>query len=66
MPQPHNFQIGDNITVLDYHTSVAPSAWPTAYYITAIEDDYYIVRKRSFTDSRTSRIGRYYPHITKG
>lgn len=66
MPQPHNFQIGDNITVLDYHTVNAPSPWPTAYYITDIQDDYYIVRRRSFTDSRTSRIGRYYPHITKG
>ncbi len=66
MAQPHNFQIGDNITVLDYHTSIAPSAWPTAYYITGIDGDYYTMRKRSFTDSREYRIGRYYPHITKG
>jgi hypothetical protein len=66
MPQPHNFQIGDNVTVLDYHTSVAPFAWPTACYIQDIQDDYYVMRKRSFTDTKTFLVGRYYPHIIKG
>lgn len=65
MPQPHNFQIGDNVTVYDHHTSVAPFAWPTAYYIFDIENDVYLMRKRSFTDTRIVRVGRYYPHITK-
>jgi hypothetical protein len=66
MPQPHNFAIGENITVLDYHTSIAPSAWPTTYYITGEEGDYFLARRRSFTDSRIHRIPKYYPHIVRG
>ncbi len=61
-----NFKIGENVTVYDYHTTVAPMAWPTACYIVDIENDYYIMRKRSFSDSRTFRVGMYYPHVKAG
>jgi hypothetical protein len=66
MPQPHNFAIGDNITVLDYHTTVAPMAWPTTYYIVGFDGDYFLARRRSFTDSRIHTISKYYPHIVRG
>lgn len=66
MPQPHDFKTGDNITVLDYHTTVAPMAWPTTYYIIGHDGDYFLARRRSFTDSRTHRIAKYYPHIIAG
>lgn len=67
MPQPTDFKKGDNVTVYDLHTSVAPFAWPTACYIVDVDldRDMYIMRKRSFTDTRTFEVGRYYPHVTK-
>jgi len=61
----HEFNVGDNITVFDPHTSVAPFMWPTACYVQAIDGDYYIMRKRSFTDTQTFRVGKYYPHMQK-
>ena len=63
---PHTFKVGDNITVLDYHTTVAPMAWPTTYYIIGDDGDYFLARRRSFSDSRIHQIPKYYPHIHLG
>jgi hypothetical protein len=58
----HDFNVGDNITVTDHHSSVGVYSIPC--YVQEIDGDYYIMRKRDFT-SAPFRIGKYYPHMKK-
>jgi|WetSurMetagenome_2_1015567.scaffolds.fasta_scaffold116989_2 hypothetical protein len=62
MITPHNFAIGDNITVTDKHSSVGVYRYPCR--ILRIEGDYYVIKRRRF-DAVEERIGKYYPHIEK-
>lgn len=62
MPQPHEFNIGDNVTLIDHHTTVGTYLIPC--YVESVDGDYYILRKRDFKTTNF-RVGKYYPHMRK-
>lgn len=55
--------VGDKLTVLDYHTSIAPLAYPILYFVTEIQDDYFVVRKRRFDNRETFLLPKSCRHI---
>jgi hypothetical protein len=59
----HKFNIGDNVTVIDKHTSLGVIAWPC--YVKDIDGDYYIMKRRDVFNSNIFRVGKYYPHMIK-
>lgn len=63
MATRHEFKLGDQITVYDMHSSVAPFAWPTSYNVIGIDGDYYILRPRGRYTTQTKIVGAYYPHM---
>lgn len=61
MPQPIEFNKGDNVLITDHHTSLGiPISWPC--YVMDIDGDVYIMRRREFT-SEPFRVGKYYQHM---
>ena len=58
----HEFNVGDNVTVTDHHTTVGVYQMPC--YVESIDGDYYIMRKREFKTVRFT-VGKYYPHMKK-
>lgn len=62
MVQAHNFNVGENITLIDKHSSVGVYQIPC--FVESIDGDYYVLRKRDFVVTRY-RVGKYYPHMKK-
>lgn len=59
-----NFKKGDNVILLDYHTTVSPP-YMIPCYVQDIEGEYYVLRKRDFKKVEY-RVGMYYPHVKAG
>jgi hypothetical protein len=62
MPQAHNFNVGDNIDLIDHHCSVGRYIIPC--FVDSIDGDVYVLRKREFLITYI-RVGKYYPHMRK-
>lgn len=58
---PHNFKIGDLISVTDYF-STSSIGWTQVYYINTIDDDYLYVTENKF-NGKNKVIPNRYKHM---